>query len=66
MDAREAELKVAESAKEVIVARAAAGEWQARQMATQQQLAARERETSEKDAQIQVYRMRLSPRLSRS
>lgn len=45
--AREAESKLVEAAKEVTAAKAAAGEWQARQTATQQQLAAREREASE-------------------
>ena len=52
--AREAESKLVEAAKEVTAAKAAAGEWQARQTATQQQLAAREREASEQDAQIKV------------
>ena len=52
--AQEAEAKLVEIAKEVTAAKAAAGEWQARQTATQQQLAAREREASEQDAQIKV------------
>ena len=56
MAAREAEAKLADAAQELLSARAAAGEWQARQTATQQLLTARDREFSELDSQNKVRR----------
>lgn len=51
---REYEVKLSESARAELVARAAAGEWEARQVATLQHLAAREQEVEEHRARIKV------------
>ena len=51
----EAEESLSKLAKELVTAKAAAGEWQAHQTATQQQLVARAREISEQDLQIKVW-----------